>query len=76
MRDKPLANLTLDDEDSSFLIYNLFNDILEQYKNETSQYSLGVKKISNNNVEIFLIILIVAAAIFFILLIMIMIFQI
>ncbi|CAD8125808.1 unnamed protein product [Paramecium sonneborni] len=68
VKDKPLNNLTLDDEDATFITYNLHNGVIFQYRNETSQYSLGIQDISENNINIFFIFMIVAASSFFILL--------
>lgn len=31
-----------EDEDTSFILYNLFNDIVFQFRNETGQYSYGL----------------------------------
>lgn len=66
--------MEIDDEDLNFVLYNLFNDMLISYRNETSQYSYGIKKIANHNVEIFFIVLILAACLLFVLLIIIVIF--
>ncbi|CAD8111313.1 unnamed protein product [Paramecium primaurelia] len=73
VRDKPLQNLTLDDEDATFITYNLQNAIIFQYRNETNQYSYGIQNLTENNVNIFFIFMIVAACSFFIQLIMIVI---
>ncbi|CAD8112156.1 unnamed protein product [Paramecium primaurelia] len=73
IRDKPLQNLTLDDEDATFITYNLHNGIIFSYRNETSQYSNGIQELTENNIKIFFIFLIVAASSFFILLIIIII---
>ncbi|CAD8213536.1 unnamed protein product [Paramecium octaurelia] len=74
VRDKPLQNLTLDDEDATFITYNLQNGIVFQFRNETNQYSYGIKNLSIQNVEIFFIFMIVSACSFFILLIILVMF--
>ncbi|CAK82690.1 unnamed protein product (macronuclear) [Paramecium tetraurelia] len=74
VRDKQLSQINKEDEDTSFILYNLFNDIVFQLRNETGQYSYGLQSVAEDNALNFFIILIVSGCSFIILLIFILLF--
>lgn len=73
VRDKSLSEITKTDEDIKFLTYNLFNDIVIQYRNETNLYTIGFSDRLQTNLEAFLIILIISAVLLFVFLLIIII---